>query len=235
MGYDGVDINMGCPDRSIVSKGACSALINNPELAKEIIEATQEGLAGEAPLSVKIRIGFDKIQTEDWVEFLLKLGLDALIVHGRTTKELSKVPSRWEEIGKAVKIRDKMGIKTKIIGNGDIKNLTQAYDQVEKFGVDGVMIGRGIFSDPWVFNLETSIAEKSVAEKLSLLRSHAHLFEEVWGREKHFDTLKRFIKIYVSGFEGAFEMRLELMSARTTAELGMMVEKYFNHYKLTYI
>src|SRR3989344_5899284 len=144
MDFDGIDLNMGCPEHGTVKKGACSALINNPELAAQIIAATKKG-AGDLPVSVKTRIGFSEIQTEEWCGFLLKQDIAVLTVHGRTVKEMSKVPAHWDEIGKVVKLRDKMGLKTLIIGNGDVENREDGLKKVQEYGVDGIMIGRGIF------------------------------------------------------------------------------------------
>lgn len=156
LGFDGIDINMGCPVRKVVSRGSCSALIENHKLAGEIIQATQEG-AGLAPdgsrlpVSVKTRIGLKVEKTEEWVGFLLTTGISALTIHARTAREESKVPARWEEIGKAADLRDKMKVDTLIIGNGDVMSREEGLEKVEKYGVDGVMIGRGIFQNPWVF------------------------------------------------------------------------------------
>jgi tRNA-dihydrouridine synthase len=157
--FDGVDINFGCPVKDVIKMGACSAMINNKALAAELIAATKEGLSGEIPLSVKIRIGFDKPQTEAWVGFLLEQDIQALTVHGRTTKELSKVPADWGEIAKAVKVRDQMKAQTIIIGNGDVASREEALAKSQEFGVDGVMIGRGVFHDPYLFkNRNPSVA-----------------------------------------------------------------------------
>ena len=119
LGFDGIDINMGCPQKKVVSHGACAALINNPNLAIKIIKATQKGASG-FPISIKTRIGYKNIQTEEWITLLLKQNIDVLIVHGRTAKELSEVPNHWDEIEKARKIRDSLKVKTLVIGNGDI-------------------------------------------------------------------------------------------------------------------
>lgn len=219
MEYDGVDINMGCPDKRVIKMGACSALVNNRELAAEMIAATKKGLSGKIPVSVKIRIGFGKIVTEDWAEFLLKQGIDALIVHGRTTKQMSKVPADWGEIGKAVVVRDRMGAKTLIIGNGDVESLDEAREKVRNYGVDGVMIGRGIFKDPWVFGERVEGRGEGVEDRLGLLMYHVRLFDKVWGERKNFDILKRFFKIYVQGFAGAAGLRGRLMKTNNIMDV----------------
>ena len=168
MGFDGIDINMGCPEKSVVKRGACAGLIHNPTLAKEIIEAVKKG-AGDLPISVKTRIGIKEIETEVWIEFLLKQNLDALTVHGRTVKEMSDVPAHWDEIGKVVKLRDKLNVNTLIIGNGDIKSLDDALEKHKKYKVDGIMIGRGIFENLWIFDKKINPQNISSEAKLKLL------------------------------------------------------------------
>ena len=151
-GFDGIDINMGCPIRKIVAKGACSRLIEDPKLAVKIIQATKQGADGKIPISVKTRIGYSKLVTETWATILLEQGIDALIVHARISKQMSKVPADWNEIAKVVRLRDQIAPQTKVIGNGDILTRAQAYTTAQKYGVDGIMIGRGIFQNPWLFN-----------------------------------------------------------------------------------
>lgn len=223
MGFDGIDINMGCPEKAVIKRGSCGALINNQPLAKEIILAVQEG-AGGLPVSVKTRIGFKKIQTEEWVGFLLKLNLDALIIHGRTVAEMSDVPAHWDEIGKAVELRNSLKAQTLIIGNGDVKSRQEALEKYEKYGVDGVMIGRGIFENLWLYNKSVNPTNISYQEKLKLLIEHIKLFDKTWGSfgklrtsAKNFSIMKKFYKIYVSGIPNASVVRAELMKL-TNAE-----------------
>lgn len=217
MGFDGIDINMGCPEKSVVKKGSCAALINNHELAKEIILATREGAQG-LPISIKTRIGIKEIKTEEWAGFLLGLNLDALTIHGRTVAEMSDFPAHWDEIGKVVKLRDSLGIKTLIIGNGDVKNLDDALTKYEKYKVDGVMIGRGIFNNLWVFNNNIDPSKISYQEKLKLLIEHIALFDKTWGKNKNFSIMKKFYKIYVSEMPDASIVRQKLMEFKTVAE-----------------
>jgi nifR3 family TIM-barrel protein len=219
MGFDGVDLNFGCPVKKIVKQGACSALIKNKGLASEIIEATKKG-AGDLPVSVKTRIGFDKIETEEWVSHLLSHDIAALTIHGRTAMQLSTGVNNWKEIGKAVKIRDEMGKDTLIIGNGDVLSKKQGRELVEKYNLDGIMIGRGVFNNPWVFNEE--IKEVTTQMRMDALLLHVRLYEECWGEERNFHVLKRFFKIYVKGFDGAGELRRRLMET----------EKYEDVYEL---
>lgn len=216
MKFDGIDINMGCPDKNAVKNGACAALIKNPKLAAAIITAAVKG-AGGLPVSVKTRIGFKEIETKNWVTTLLKTPISALILHLRTAAEMSKVPAHWEEIRKAGKIRDKLNSKAVIIGNGDVKTLEEAQDKCSKYGIDGVMIGRGIFENVWLFNRKNIKAQPQ--DKINLLIKHLALFQETWGNEKHFALMKKFVKCYVNNFNGAFSFRDKLMRTKTLDEL----------------
>ncbi|MDO8657117.1 MAG: tRNA-dihydrouridine synthase [Candidatus Levybacteria bacterium] len=217
LGFDGIDINMGCPDRVIVKKGCCSGLINNPQLAKEIILATKEGADGLA-VSVKTRLGYDNLQTQEWISFLLENKLDALTVHGRIALEMSKYPADWEEIAKAVKIRNATKSKTIIIGNGDVKTIKEAHEKHEKYGVDGIMIGRGIFTNLWVFDKNINPENILFKEKLKLLLQHIELFKNTWGNSKNFEMLKKYYKIYISGVENAQNIRTDLMKIKTIGQ-----------------
>jgi nifR3 family TIM-barrel protein len=224
MGFDGIDINMGCPEKNVCRNGCCSALINNPDLAKEIIAATKKG-AGKLPVSVKTRIGFNSIKTEEWAEFLLKQGIQALTIHGRTAKQKSNGLADWNEIHKVVEIRDRLGVDTVIIGNGDVKDFCDGVERAEKYGVDGIMIGRGIFGNLWSFSKNQNIG-KSEAEMLSLLLDHARSFENEWGRAKNFLILRRFFKIYVSSFANAAKIREQLMQTQSLKDVEEIVSKH---------
>lgn len=217
MKFDGIDINMGCPDKSIVARGCCSGLIQYPKLAQEIIYATKEG-AGDLPVSVKTRIGYTKIQTEEWIGNLLETEPDVITVHARTTAEMSKVPAHWEEFGVVVKLRDAMKKKTLIIGNGDIKDMKQGQELASTYGLDGIMIGRGIFQNIWAFDSTKNPDQFSHAEKLQLLIEHLTLFHQTWGDGKHFDIMKKFYKVYIHGVSDATEYRLKLMDCKTVQE-----------------
>lgn len=217
MGFDGIDINMGCPDRAVVKKGCCSALIENHTLAAEIIAATKEG-AGELPVSVKTRIGMRKIVTDEWIPFLLEQDIAALTIHGRTVSEMSKVPAHWDEIGKAVKLRDEMKISTPIIGNGDVLSRKQALQLVEQYKVDGIMIGRGIFQNFWIFNPDVDPDALSKNDRLELLMHHIRLWDKTWGTTKDFNILKKFYKVYINTFDNASDLRMQLMQYTTAEE-----------------
>ena len=224
MGFDGIDINMGCPEKSIVKRGSCAGLIKNPELAKEIIDKTREG-AKSLPISVKTRLGFTNIELL-WIEFLLKQNLDALTIHLRTRKEMSKVPAHWEQAKDIVALRDKTNPKTILIGNGDIENVNEGLEKIKQTGLDGIMIGRGVFHDPYAFSADKSLHILTVDEKLNLLKKHLDLFEKTWGGEKSFPPLKRYFKIYVNGFEKASTLREKLMETTNINEARIVLNKF---------
>ncbi|HEX7633194.1 MAG TPA: tRNA-dihydrouridine synthase, partial [Candidatus Saccharimonadales bacterium] len=193
--FVGVDLNMGCPAKSEVKNGTCSALIKNRPLAAEIIEATREGLAGRLPLSVKTRLGFSEVDMT-WISFLLEKKLNMVTIHGRTRKEMSKVPAHWDLIGEAVKLRDAISPTTLIVGNGDVETHQQGLDLAKEHGLDGIMIGRGVFHDPFVF-AETSTWETITSEeRIELYRKHVQLFADTWKQgERPIHTLNKFCKI----------------------------------------
>lgn len=211
LGFDGIDINMGCPDRAVVKIGACSALINNKYLAKEIIEAVKKG-SKKLPISVKTRIGFKKIVTEEWITFLLEQNIDALTIHGRTVKEMSDVPANWDEIKKAVEIKNKISPKTVIVGNGDVISYSEVIKRYKNYNVDGVMIGRGIFSNPWIFDKNDK--KHTPDEYKNILINHLKLLDQ----EKYFDEVKKFFKMYICNFEGANKLRAKLMQTKSVKE-----------------
>jgi tRNA-dihydrouridine synthase len=219
--FVGIDLNMGCPAKSEVQNGACSALIRpeNRELAGEIIKATQEGAAGRLPVSVKTRVGFNEVDMS-WFEFLFGHNLAMLTVHGRTRKEMSKVPARWELIGEVVKLRDQLAPGTLLVGNGDVENRVHGEQLAAQYGLDGIMIGRGIFHDPYAFAAETPWEDKTREQRIALYQAQVDLFARTWVQgERNIKTLNRFCKIYVNNFDGAKELREQLMAAETTDRL----------------
>lgn len=225
MNFDGIDINMGCPDKGVLKKGAGGALINTPELAGKIIDAAKKG-AGELPVSIKTRIGVNQINTEKWIGFLLSLDLPAITIHARTVKEMSKVPAHWDEIKKAVELRNKLNKKTLIIGNGDVVNFTQALDLAQSTGVDGIMIGRGILNNLWVFNRNINPGSVTPKMKISALIYHITLFEKTWATSKNYDILKKFYKAYISGFTGAKELRIKLMQIGSAGQAIKLLQNF---------
>ncbi len=259
MKFDGIDINMGCPEKSIQKQNACAALIGQPTLAKEIIAATIEGArfrqgsggqGGGLPVSVKTRIGLGKVMIEEWVPALLDSELAAIIFHLRTRKEMSKVPAHWElmprimeivnsdeNIKKETVIPAKAGIqrsgspiksgmtqRPNILGNGDVMSLAEAQQKVAETGCDGVMLGRAIFGNPWLF----AGHEPTLEEKLRVMIEHTYLYEKQFTGIKPFDLMKKHYKAYVHGFDGAKEIRTELMEqAKTAADVERIILKHF--------
>jgi tRNA-dihydrouridine synthase len=220
MGYDGVDLNMGCPDKSVVKNGCCSALIDNRELAEQIITSVREAAGDHFPISVKTRLGLKEIDLS-WHEFLLGQKLNMLTIHGRTQKEMSKVPVHWDEINQIRKLRDRLSHNTLIVGNGDIKTKQEGQELAKKYKLDGIMIGRGIFDDPFLFSNPKSPWESYTKhQKMDLYRQHVELFAKTWtNNERKLHTLNKFCKVYIQGFDGAKELRERLMNAQSIEEL----------------
>lgn len=216
--FNGVDINMGCPVRKVVVKGSGAALAKNFTLTREIISAVKAG-SGGMPVSVKTRLGFDSIITEQWCGFLLEQKIAALIIHGRTATQMSEGKANWEEIAKVVKIKNHIAPETVIIGNGDITNFKQAQDLCHKYDVDGVMIGRGVFHNPWVFEKTLEPKIHSKAEKIQMLLQHLEIYQEIWGNKKNFEIMKKFFKIYIKDFEEAGTLRQKLMECHSFKEV----------------
>jgi len=267
LGFDGVDINMGCPDRSIEKQGCGSAMIKNPAQARAIIRAAKRG-AGDIPVSVKTRLGYNQDQLEEWLPELLAEEPAVITVHARTRKEMSKVPARWERLKRAVEIRNELGSQTLIFGNGDVESVEDAQQKAEASGADGVMLGRAIFGNPWLFSPEKTLPERitssetsmlahrtslydslrklllprssslsapfqkkkeivSLNERLKVMVEHTKLFEELLGF-KNFAIMKKHYKAYVNGFDGAKELRVELMEANSAAEVEQIVSRFPN-------
>jgi len=250
LGFDGLDINMGCPDRSVEKQGGGSAMIKSPKVALEVLEAARNGFDG--PVSVKTRIGYNSVDWK-WLRLLLEQNLPVLTVHLRTRKEMSDIGAHWELMPEIVKLRDEVQVqagvpleeKTLIIGNGDVESMADAQEKVEKYGCDGVMIGRGIFGKPWFFKEVTrinkstripQIDEKIPEERLKIMLEHAKLFNKLYCKKgnsksakkshKNFAVMKKHFKAYVSGFDGAKELRVKLMEAETCMDVEKIVKRY---------
>jgi nifR3 family TIM-barrel protein len=224
LGFDGIDINMGCPAKVINRQDAGACLIKSPDVAREMIRAAKAG-AGNLPVSVKTRIGYNKVELETWLPALLAEEPAAITIHARTAKEMSKVPARWEFIKRAVEIRNEMGSKTLILGNGDVKDLEDARRKVEETRCDGIMFGRAIFGNPWLFKDGYS---PSLKERLETLSAHIQLFDELLGQVKSFAIMKKHFKAYVSGFDGASELRHLLMEAENAQEARGIIKNYLH-------
>jgi len=223
MGYSGIDINMGCPDKSVVKGGAGSALIRTPELAAKLIASAKEG---GLPVSVKTRLGYSS--TEEWHEWLthiLKQDIVNLTIHLRTRKEMSKVDAHFELIANIKKLRGDIAPQTLLTINGDIRDRQHGEELAKQYGVDGIMIGRGIFTNPFAF--ETEKRAHSREELLALLNLHLDLFDTYSSElePRRFEPLKRFFKIYIRDFPGASELREQLMHTTNTSEVRTLLSK----------
>lgn len=248
LGFDGIDINMGCPDKTIEKQGCGAKMIETPEIAKLVIRAAKKG-AGDLPVSVKTRVGYRKDEIDTWIRMILEEGVDALTVHARTRKDLSKVPANWDYLKRVVILRDKISPNTIIIGNGDVKDIEDGLVKAKESGVDGVMIGRAVLGNPWIFDRKIqvsrrgqsfgkfwarlvprkwqkkilgskaySISEVPLKEKLEMLVYHAETFEKELGQVKSFSIMKKHFKGYVHGFHGAGELRSKLFEGGNSAK-----------------
>ena len=224
LGFDGVDINMGCPDRSIERQGSGAALMKDAKRARELIRRAKAGAPG-LPVSIKIRLGYNKPVLEEWLPEVLEEEPAVITIHARTRKEMSKVPAQWEFVKRAVEIRDASSKETLIIGNGDVENLQDGQRRVEETGCDGVMFGRAIFGNPWLFAKSSSQNPPSTTEKLRVLVEHTKLYEELMSH-KSFAIMKKHFKAYVNGFPGAAELRQELMATENSDEVRKVLAKF---------
>ncbi len=223
LGFAGIDINMGCPVRAIIKDGACSALIKNHSLTKEIIQATKEG-AGDLPLSIKTRIGFNEEQIENWIGFLLEQDLSALTIHLRTVEEQSRVPAHWELMPQIKKLRDDKAPHTILVGNGDIRSLNEVEEKYRTYDIDGFMIGRGIFSNPWIFNKAVNHEQITINQRFSSYLEHIKLFQETWKGKKNPANIRKFCKAYINNFEGAAAVREKMMQTNTLKDLMEVIK-----------
>ena len=253
--FDGVDINMGCPDRAVEKQGGGANLIKNPETALKVLEAARQGWTSESapqrhqkvtsspnatslqlenlPISIKTRLGYNSVDL-DWIHLLLEQRLPVLTVHLRTRKEMSEVPAHWELMPEIVKLRNEISPSTLIIGNGDVESLQDARAKAKKYGCDGIMIGRGIFGKPWFFADHKK--EKTPEERLKILLEHTKAFEKAYcglsgikpgkKRLKSFAVMKKHFKAYVNGWDNAKELRAKLMETNSYKEVKEIIEEY---------
>jgi len=214
---------MGCPVDNVIEDGKGCGLIRRPEVAAEIIQAAK---AGGLPVSVKTRLGFMEVdEWRDWLTHILKQDIVNLSIHLRTREEMSKVDAHWELIPEIKKLRDEVAPDTLLTINGDIPDHETGMKLATQYGVDGIMIGRGIFKNPFAFEKEPK--EHSSKEFLDLLRLHLDLFDEYAHLQaRSLGQLRRFFKIYVKGFRGASELRNQLMSAKSTDEVRALLDNF---------
>lgn len=245
LGFDGVDINMGCPAKKVERKGSGAGLIKTPELARDIILAVQRGVKDWAegvtleeagvhsdviaavkvigkrvmiPVSVKTRIGYDKPVTEEWIGGLLECGVDFLTLHGRTLKQMYTGEADWDEIGKAAEMCRDAGVM--IIGNGDVGSMEDAEARIKEYGVDGVMVGRAVMGNPWFFGGN----EPMKGDRIQAARDHLKYFEEFLGDHLPYHTVKKHLAWYLKGFDGAREIRMKLMQTESATEAIALID-----------
>lgn len=242
LGFDGVDINMGCPDRAIEKKGGGSALIKTPQIAKEIIRAAKKG-AGKIPVSVKTRIGYDKNEIKEWITTILEEKPAVLTVHFRTRNDTYAKKANWKLAEEIIKLRNKLSPETLIFGNGDVKSLVEAKKLAKDNNLDGIMVGRAVVGDPWFFFASPKRGSEGgsgyipdVTERLQAVIEHAEIFDSLHkneivknGHYKRFESLKKHFHAYVKGFNGAKDLRDQLMKVKNTAE----VKKAINNFLFT--
>jgi len=219
-GFDGIDINMGCPAEKVRRRGECSGLIDRPATALELIQAAQEA-AGPAPVSVKTRLGVRAPKTEEWAGLLLEQNLPVLTIHGRIAVQMSDGEADWTAVRRVRELRDQMGKSTLIVGNGDLFTAEDLDRRHAETGVDGLLVGRGIFRDPDIFRRDRphrSFEEAPWAERRATLVAHIEEHRRVWGLVKGYDMLKHFYKIYTRGPEGYLVLRDQLFATRSHDE-----------------
>jgi len=255
LGFDGIDINMGCPAGAIIDQGCGAAMIRTPDIAVEVIRAAKRGAKsgeGGIPVSVKTRLGYNTDEVENWIPVILAEKPAVLTVHARTRKDMSKVPARWDRLERVVALRNEISPETNIIGNGDVLSLADAEAKVAISGVDGAMIGRALFGNPWFFHptrrlptrltalpthgvnrdtimttdtADTDIEYITLEERLRVLVEHTYLFCELLPH-KNFAVMKKHYKAYVGGFPGAVPFRMQLMEAESPKVVEQLVQTF---------
>lgn len=218
LGFDGVDINMGCPDKAVEKSRCGSDLIKHPDLARGLIRAAKRG-AKDIPVSIKTRLGYDTDELETWLPALLAEEPAAIVIHLRTRKEMSDVPARWERAKRAVEIRNSLGSSACIIGNGDVKDIADARAKAVATRCDGVMLGRAVFGNPWLFSGRVSLPTPQ--DRIEALIEHLRLFDTLLGKTTNYATMKKHFKAYISGWPNAAALRAKLMD---TDEISQAVQ-----------
>ncbi|MBP9765875.1 MAG: tRNA-dihydrouridine synthase [Candidatus Pacebacteria bacterium] len=247
LGFDGVDINMGCPDKSIEKQGSGASMIKNPNAVRDLLkdlkkEITKLNKKSFFSFSVKTRIGYNKIEYKTWFPNILDFEPDIFTIHLRTRKEMSLVEAHYEISKEIVDFIKKYCIENKlktplIILNGDVKNIKDAIEKIKISNADGIMIGRGVFGTPWLFNdkeyenrseqnIETKKGKENILFKLKVMLEHTKNFENKLVKEKSFNIMKKHYKAYVNGFDNAKELRIELMNAKDYKEIKKITDNF---------
>ena len=229
LGFDGLDINMGCPVKNIGKQGAGAICIQNPALAQTIIRAALDGVRDDGkeplPVSIKTRIGFNHDELETWLPALLTMKPALITLHLRTKKEMSKAPAHWERMARAVEIAQGSG--TLIFGNGDVRDIADAREKIAETGADGVMFGRAIFGNPWLFDETKRV---TVRERIESAVAHTKLFEATWKDTKSFELMKKHYQAYINHFPLAKELRVELMNCHRADEVEKITEAFLHEH-----
>ncbi|GIW68158.1 MAG: tRNA-dihydrouridine synthase [Candidatus Parcubacteria bacterium] len=219
LGFDGVDINMGCPDRAVLRQGAGAALIREPNLAHELVEAAREGSG--LPVSVKTRLGVSRDILEKWLPHLLRSGAWMVTLHARTARELSRVPARWERVRDAARLRDQLAPLVAVVGNGDITSLQEAQERAQEAGADGAMVGRAALGAPWFFS---GAQDVSLAKRLEALARYCELFCALVPH-KPFSKAQRMFKAFLRGVPHSKELLLRLLATASAQEAATLARR----------
>lgn len=225
LNYDGLDINMGCPDRKVFANGSGSALIETPALAKQIISAAKKGANG-LPISVKTRIGVRDNSIENWLPVLLEEAPDCIIIHARTKVQMYKGIADWDSIKRAVEIRNHLMSETLIIGNGDIHNYQEGIEKSKEAGTDGFMIGRAMIGNPWVFNNKINKDMLSEDEIFDAMITHARLYEETLPQGAKFYPMRKHLQEYLTGFQHSKKFRMALVTTDSSKNVENLIARY---------
>lgn len=239
LGYDGVDINMGCPDQSIEKQKCGAAMMKHPELAQGVIRAAKDAATVDGirtmAITVKTRVGYNAVELDTWIPILLEAEVDVITIHARTRKDMSKVPANWDYVKRVVELRDEWQknhpdkVAPLIFGNGDVESIANGFKKAEITHADGVMVGRAMFGNPWFFRdlLDgPKASEVTRKERIEALVRQTEIFARELGDVKSFALMKKFFKTYMTGFEDAVEIRTTIMDMETAREvLGYLKSK----------
>ena len=256
LGFDGIDINMGCPANKVARRNSGAGLIRVPDQAKKIIRTVKQavkdwvdGITLEKadirpkiitalkkmksrsgprkllPVSVKTRTGVDEIIAEEWVRHLLEEEPAVITMHGRTLKQMYSGESNWEVLGKVAKIVKKTD--TLFLGNGDVQSIVDAHEKIKKYGVDGVLVGRATCGNPWFF----SGHEPTIKDRFKAALDHARCFEEMSMKHAFF-AMRKHLAWYCKGFDGARDLRKELMQTNNSEKVEEILSLFHDDGKL---
>lgn len=233
LGFDGIDINMGCPAHKVEELGSGAGLIRTPKIAQEIVRVVKG--ATKLPVSVKTRIGVDHDVAEEWMETLMEVEPAMISLHGRTLRQLYQGTADWETIARAARVVHEHG--GQILGNGDIASVADGLARVEQYEVDGFLIGRAAEGNPAIFksqisNDKFSNWEQLRKQKLEWIREHARIFEKInkptvqqTNDNRWFLPVRKHLAWYAHGFPGAVELRAKLVQANSVEEVEKIVKE----------